>query len=443
MRVVTVIYFLIAFNFTYPFFVRYFGFPYINELYVGSILFGFFIYSWLMGPFLAQSRVQSSKVVSKYKIMFLALFAFVIFSSLFNYNNLFVIIKAVIVYYFQYIVLFLIITRIKLNKKEEENLIKLCYALIILQIPVALMQYFFGGYSTADSISGTISSNELGGTGINGVLGAFLFSACMSRIAITKVTLGPLVLGLLAFVPSIFGGSRFGIILMLVVVIVLIISLIWVGDAQGLKGIARSVVIIFIFTVVVYSVFVYLVPKNKFFEFIDFNSLTSRQEVLEYDSDPGSQRIFGYEILNKFVFKDWIDVLFGLGSGAMVGSIAVGSKSNKIFETYFPVGATDGVYFILTIGAIGLMLVIIILFYGVVWVKKYLQIETCLFMRMNGYAFTFLTIACILSIPYTQVWSSQIGLTYWVLAGVLVNRYGEVALISTGSSIGNKYYHEH
>jgi len=432
MRVINVIYILIVFNFIYPFFVRYIGLPYIKGLYVNSIIFALFVYSLLMGPFLGQSRVQSNKVVSKYKIMFFALLSLLLFSSLFNYNHWFVLIKSIVEIYFPYIVLFLIITRIKLSKNEEVILIKLCYILIILQIPVVLIQYFIGGYSTADSMSGTVSFEELGGTGINGVLGAFLFSVCMSRIAITKINPGFLLLGLSAFVPSIFGGSRFGIILMGVVVIVLIISLIWVGDAQGVRGIARSFGLIVIMTIILYGVFVYLVPKNRFAEYLDFNLLTSRQEVLEYDSDQGSQRILGYEILNKFVFKDWNDILFGLGSGATIGSKEVGAKANKIFLNYFPVGAPDGIYFMLTIGAIGLMLVTIILVYGIFWVQKYLQIETCLFMRMNGYAFISITVACLLSIHYTLVWSSQIGLTYWVLAGVLVNRYGEVSTISNG-----------
>jgi len=432
MRVINVIYILIVFNFIYPFFVRYIGLPYIKGLYVNSIIFALFVYSLLMGPFLGQSRVQSNKVVSKYKIMFFALLSLLLFSSLFNYNHWFVLIKSIVEIYFPYIVLFLIITRIKLSKNEEVILIKLCYILIILQIPVVLIQYFIGGYSTADSMSGTVSFEELGGTGINGVLGAFLFSVCMSRIAITKINPGFLLLGLSAFVPSIFGGSRFGIILMGVVVIVLIISLIWVGDAQGVRGIARSFGLIVIMTIILYGVFVYLVPKNRFAEYLDFNLLTSRQEVLEYDSDQGSQRILGYEILNKFVFKNWNDILFGLGSGATIGSKEVGAKANKIFLNYFPVGAPDGIYFMLTIGAIGLMLVTIILVYGIFWVQKYLQIETCLFMRMNGYAFISITVACLLSIHYTLVWSSQIGLTYWVLAGVLVNRYGEVSTISNG-----------
>jgi len=432
MRVINVIYILIVFNFIYPFFVRYIGLPYIKGLYVNSIIFALFVYSLLMGPFLGLSRVQSNKVVSKYKIMFFALLSLLLFSSLFNYNHWFVLIKSIVEIYFPYIVLFLIITRIKLSKNEEVILIKLCYILIILQIPVVLIQYFIGGYSTADSMSGTVSFEELGGTGINGVLGAFLFSVCMSRIAITKINPGFLLLGLSAFVPSIFGGSRFGIILMGVVVIVLIISLIWVGDAQGVRGIARSFGLIVIMTIILYGVFVYLVPKNRFAEYLDFNLLTSRQEVLEYDSDQGSQRILGYEILNKFVFKNWNDILFGLGSGATIGSKEVGAKANKIFLNYFPVGAPDGIYFMLTIGAIGLMLVTIILVYGIFWVQKYLQIETCLFMRMNGYAFISITVACLLSIHYTLVWSSQIGLTYWVLAGVLVNRYGEVSTISNG-----------
>jgi hypothetical protein len=51
------------------------------------------------------------------------------------------------------------------------------------------------------------------------------------------------------------------------------------------------------------------------------------------------------------------------------------------------------------------------------------QIETSPFMRMNGYAFISITVACLVSLGYTVAWSSQIGLTYWVLAGALMNRY--------------------
>ena len=160
---------------------------------------------------------------------------------------------------------------------------------------------------------------------------------------------------------------------MIVVVVVLIFSLIWVGDGQGVKGIARSATLIFICTVVIYGAFVYLIPKYRFAEFINFDLLTQQQEIMEYDTDPGSQRIVGYKILNKHVFKDWIDVLFGLGSGATIGSMEFGIKANKTFLSYFPLGAPDGVFFMLTIGAIGLLLVIIILSYGIVWVKKYLQ----------------------------------------------------------------------
>ena len=211
---------------------------------------------------------------------------------------------------------------------------------------------------------------------------------------------------------------------MIVVVIVLIFQMIWVGDGQGVKRIARLAFLTCIFIVVVYGVFAYLVPKYKFAGFLEFDSLTTRQGILEYDDDPGSQRILGYKILYKFIFKDWIDVMFGLGSGAATGSMEVHSKANATFLTHFPLGAPDGIYFMLTIGAIGLILVISILVYGIVWVKNYLQIETGPFMRMIGYSFPSLTVACLLSILYTQVWSSQIGLTYWVVAGVLANRHG-------------------
>lgn len=433
MRIVNVIYFLIVFKFTYPFCIRYFGFPEIKSMYVNSIIIGLFFLSWLRYPVQEHSKSNSFKVLSKYKIMFFCLFSLILLSSFYNYNHLIIIVKSIIENYFPYILLFLIITRIKLSNKEEIRLIKLCYFLIILQIPIVLLQYFVGGYSNPDSMSGTISSGLLGGTGINGVLGAFLFSVCASRIMITKVTPGYLMLGLLAFVPSIFGGSKFGVLLMAVVVVVLLFSLGWIRDDLTLKKIVRYGVILFVFAVFVFSVFVFLVPKQRFAEFLNFKLLTDPNAILAYDADMGSRRILGYVILVKFIFKNWTDFLFGLGPGAMLESMEFGAKASKSYLTYFPFGAPDSIGFMLTIGIIGLVLVIIILFYGFMWVKNYLQIETCPFMKMNGYAFIPISVACLISITYTLVWSSQIGLMYWVLAGVLVNRFGGLVENNRGS----------
>ena len=425
MGVVTVIYILIVFKFIYPFFVRYFGFPDIKTLYDNSIIIGLFLLSWLNNLGLEKSSVRKSIVVSKYKYMFFVLLVLVVLSSFLNDNQIFVLIKSIIDYYFPFLFLFLIITQAQLSKEQLKILIKLCYFLIALQIPVVLMQYFIGGYSSADSLDGTISSVELGGgTGVNGVLGAFLFSLCMSRILTTKVTPGYLLLGLMSFIPSIIGGSKFGLLLIPVMVVVLTFLPIWIVDGLDVKRITRTTVFIFLITIIIFGVFTYLVPKHKFADFINLDVFSDRNALMKYDSDPASQRIVGYIVLIKIIFKDWIEVLFGLGYGAATGSVAFGSMASRTVKAYFPYGSPDGVFIMLTIGVIGLAFMIIILLYGVGWIKKYLRIETCPFMKMNGYAFISITVACILSMPYTRVWDSQIGLTYWVLAGVLLNRYG-------------------
>jgi hypothetical protein len=356
--------------------------------------------------------------------MFFALIVSIALGGFLNSTNWFIITKSIIEYYFPYLFLFLSISRIELSEKEQGRLIKLCYFLIFLQIPVVLMQSFGGDYSGADMISGTIAdSDESGGTGINAVLGAFLFSVCMSGIAIKGLTRGYLVLGLLAFVPLFVGGARFGFILMGSVPFVLILSMIWVGYRDAIKASARLLVLIFIFAVVVYSAFAYLLPKYMFAEYLNLDVFIDREALLEGDSDPGSQRLWGYVILFKVIFKDWSNILFGIGSGALIESRAFDTRVIKSVEAYFPFGAPDGVSIMLSIGIIGLFLAIIILIYGPVWLKKYLQIETCPFMKMNAYAFIPITAVFLQSLAYTSAWSSQIGLTYWVVAGVLMKRY--------------------
>jgi len=426
MRILTLIYLLIVFDFTYPFCIRYFGLPKIGSMYVNSIVIGLLFLSWLKYPVKIHQKNNHYFVLKKYKKLFFFLFGWILTSSLFNDNHWFVIVKSIIEHYLPYIALFLIITRIKLSEKEDIKLIKLCYFLIILQIPVVLLQYFIGGYTNPDSMSGTIGSGLLGGTGINGVLGTFLFSVCLSRIMLTKITPSYLILGLLAFVPAIFGGSKFGVILIGVVVIVLLFSLAWIKGELNLRKISRYAVILFMFAVFIIGLFFIVIPEQRFAEFLNFQLLLDPKAVLAYDTDPGSRRILGYVILAKFIFKNWTDFLLGLGPGAMFFSKEFGAQANKNYETFFPLGAPDSIGFILTIGTIGLILVIISFMYGIVWVKDYLHIETCFFMRVTGYAFIPITVACLMSITYTLVWSSQAGLTYWVLTGVLVNRFGEL-----------------
>lgn len=208
MRLVTLIYFLIVYKFTYPFFIRYFGFPYINSFYVNSAFFGLFIYSRLLYPVLNPAGVRPATRVSKYGIMFFALSVLVVLSGFLNSTNWFIILKSIIEYYFPYLFLFLFISGLQLSEKEQEQLIKLCYFLVLLQIPVVLMQYFGEGYSTADSISVTISDKDLGGTGVNGVLGAFLFSLCIVQNLNRGANSGLPGVGLISICPVVCWGKQ-------------------------------------------------------------------------------------------------------------------------------------------------------------------------------------------------------------------------------------------
>ena len=213
-------------------------------------------------------------------------------------------------------------------------------------------------------------------------------------------------------------------ILMFLSPLILFTSMIWIGDLDIKNVIVRLLFLMLILVVVIYFVFVYFLPKFSFYEYLSLDVLTKRADFLEYDSDKGSQRLLGYVILYKYIFKDWRNILFGLGVGAIISSKAFDTNAIKIVKTYFPLGATDGVYFMLTIGIIGFLIAIVILLYGIVWIKKYLLFENVPFMRINASAFMAITVMFLLSITYTNVWSTQVGLTYWVFAGVFVNRYG-------------------
>ena len=222
-----------------------------------------FFYSRVIYPASSSAKIRINMRVLKYGAIFWAFFVVVVLSGLLNDTNWFIILKSIIEYYFPYLFLFLSICGLQLSEKDQELLIKLCYFFILLQVPVVLMQYFWGGYSTADSISGTISDKDLGGTGANSVLSAFLFLLSMLRILIWG-TPGYLALGLLAFVPSVFGGSRFGLILMFLSPLILFTSMIWIGDFNIKNVIVRLLFLMLILVVVIYFVFVYFLPKFSF-----------------------------------------------------------------------------------------------------------------------------------------------------------------------------------
>jgi hypothetical protein len=181
--------------------------------------------------------------------------------------------------------------------------------------------------------------------------------------------------------------------------------------------------VILILGVVGYGSSWLIIEDSRVSGFLNFDVVANLDNFLEYDSDPGSLRVLGYGILFENVLTNNMRILFGVGSSVVARSSAYDLGWMDGIELYFPKGFSDGILFCASVGIIGLVVVLFMFGYGIFWIKEYLQIERSSFMRMNGYAFGGMSIVCIASLGYTRVWSSQIALVYWVVAGVIMRRY--------------------
>ena len=66
---------------------------------------------------------------------------------------------------------------------------------------------------------------------------------------------------------------------------------------------------------------------------------------------------------------------------------------------------------------------VFVFIYGALFVRKFVRLEYSPTMRLNAAAFIPVSVICIASMFYTDVWGSPIGLVYWVMYGVLVRRF--------------------
>lgn len=413
MKIINIIYGLILYEFLYPAGRRYFGFPELPSFTIEIIYFILFIYFY---AFVKEKNKGAVHVVRRFKVVLIVYVTLVFFSTLVNDGRIYLTLKALVETFLHYIFLFLILAELPTTEKEQLRLIHLIYFLILLQIPVVIMQSIITPSHTSDSYNGTISAEDVGGTGVNAVISAFILAVLISRMMFYGFSLKYMVLSVATFVPTIVGGAKFGIILIPLAIASSVFSIMFLSGRMKVKQMIYFIIISVVIMVSVVQIFQKVVPSMQNAEYagsLDF--FFNEKEIETYES--GKQgRFSAYYLL--FERLNPMQVWIGLGTDLVARSEAFPSKKAAQL-----MDQTDVIILIATTGILGFSTYLIMIFVVIGSLKNYVRMEKSPFMQLNAYSFISISILMIASMLYSSSLTTHIGLVYWCILGVLMRRY--------------------
>ncbi len=250
----------------YPGLIRYLHLPEIPTL-MFEILSCPFIYRLFTGYFRSGKSRKSYKFFNTYIYFFFGLITLVGVSSVLNQDSWFLVIKSMLSYYFPFIIVFILVADAEFSEKEQMNLLKFLFVLIVLQIPFTVFQYIHFHYPTADSNNGTISSELYGGTGILAVLEAFMMSFAVAQFLFKGFRLNYFLLAVFTFIPPVVGGARFGFIAIPFSIFMTILSFSFLYRKVPLKKYINMIAVFIVFGAVFLFIVVAIIPQTKYASF--------------------------------------------------------------------------------------------------------------------------------------------------------------------------------
>lgn len=412
MKIATLVYCFLLFRFLYPFCVRYFHAP-LGPWVVGNLAL---VMLWCL---VALTTIpQGSALLRGYRRDFGVLLLLVGVSALLNSSTAALVAKSLIEIYLPGMLLFQVLTRVNTTESERSRMVGLCYLLIVVQIPVSLGQYFLGGYPSPDSNSGTVSTS-FGGSGVVAVLEAFLIAMCITLAFDTGRRYRYLLAAACGVIPIVLGGARFGLVL---VPVVALTTLVMIGISsrrgknKGLAGFALTVIAVFVASV--YLLQIVLAKSPTLSHYLSLGGILDPSWRTPYESQGSSGRTSFYGEILRRMGQEWYLPLFGLGSAAIEQSRM--SEVQSMWPAAFDVRLTSGITFFAGLGLSGLWYLGWTFAKGLVVAARCAKAETSDLIRRVAVTFVPTSVASILSSIYTDVWSSQIGLIYWVLLATMV-----------------------
>ena len=415
------LYLIIGLNFLYPFIIRYFGFPPLPTMSEQLLIVAFFILVYLNSAISNKKPNIYYSYLRIYAYLFLSFLLIEIFSAFLNSNSFLLVIKSMISFSIIYLLFFLAIIEMDMNEKGQRKVIEFIYAMILVQIPVTIFQYLFMNYSSADYNSGTISSANAGGTGTIGILMLFLQAFLISQIMVKGFNIKRIVLILLTLVPIVVGGVRLGIVLSPITIILTVCGYYFLNPNKVSKKAYNGIITIIFTVITMFILIAVVIPTTKYSSYLDLNVLTNEKNFEEYNNSKLSQsRTLPYYILFKYTLNSDINYLVGNGNEEITQSkMANVGRAKLSNRNAYP----DAILILASNGIIGLSLVIMIFATGIKILRNYVKIEVSEFMRIVSYSIIPITFLSIISLFYTNAWSEQICLCYWVILAVLLQRY--------------------
>lgn len=420
------IYAYISSKFLYPFFVRYFHLPELPplmmELLLALVLLIISSYTIITGQ-----RDHTNKFLIIYKLLFTVFLVLLLVSAVLNNNNWFLVGKSFLTFFFPFIIITLVIIKTDFSEKEQMNLLRFLFFLIILQIPVTLFQYVVFHPVTADSNNGTIAFGALGGTGVIAVLESFLLSYSVANLLYKGFNIKYLILALLTFIPPVVGGARFGFIVSPVAMIVTFFTFLILYKKVAFKVIVNMAAVGFLFITTLAVVIIFIIPQTKYARFLDFDVILNAHKAEQYDRSDGEESRFdAYPKLLDQYFNNDVNFAIGFGPGAFVQSQSV-DMSKAVLN--FVVNLPDAVIVLASLGVGGFVFVMLLLLFPVFFIKSYVNYEQNIEMHIYACTLVPVSVATFMAMFYCETWSTQIGLVYWIMLGIFLARYKVFAAI--------------
>jgi hypothetical protein len=431
------LYLIIGLDFLYPFFFRYFGIPPQPPSMIQLGILGMFIITFFRAILENKNFINSDVKLKRYKYFILIYLFIAIISSILNYNNMILMAKVFLDFSFINLILFLTIMELDLNEKNQKNIIKFIYVLIFLQIPVSALQYILFHYPSADYNSGTISfAGKNDGTSIVAILITFFLSFIISSMLIKGFTIKRLLLTISTFIPPIVGGCRLGIVLLPITILLTVLSYFMFYGRLELVRFIRITLLSGIIICLALIAIIFIAPQTRFGkEYLNLDVISSPSKIAKYESgDAKFGRVAGYNELFNNVFQNNITMVLGMGSDVIAESKFVDVSSPKLL---FLARLEDSIRLIGTTGLLGLIMVLVIILSSIPLLKNYIKVETSDFMKIVACSLIPSTLIFICAIFYTSAWATQIGLCYWIILGILYQRY---SVLSRGYEKLSRYY---
>ncbi len=420
------LYTYISSKFLYPFFVRYFHLPDLPPLMLELLFTAAYLlissYDIITGK-----HDSTNKYLILYRTLFFILLLLTVASSILNNNNWFLVGKSYLTFFFPFILITLVIIKADFSEKEQMNILKFVFFLIILQIPVTLFQYVVFHPVTADSNNGTISYGALGGTGIIAVLESFLLSYSIANLLYKGFNIKYFLLAVLTFIPPVVGGARFGFIISPVCLIITFLTFLYLYKKVSYKVVVKMSVVGIVFIALISATIIFIIPQTKYARFLDFDVILNAHKAEQYDrSDHAQSRFDSYPKLFNDYFTNDVNLAVGFGPGSVVQSKSV-DMSKAVLN--FVVNLPDAVIVLASLGILGFALITFIILFPIIFIKSYVNLEQNLEMHIYACAFIPVSIATFMAMFYCETWSTQIGLVYWIMLGVFLSRYKVFAAV--------------